>query len=676
MLQITASTKLQPATNPTIPSAVWRMLSSDTSALKIPRGLDALWHHGLGTAKRVSKNRTLFMKRARMICAMDAWFSALTDDGLAEIVAVVSRKFRLGRAKREDEDRAFALVREVAYRKLGMKPHLVQVAAALAMDAGCIAELATGEGKTLVATMPATVAGWRGRGCHVITVNDYLARRDADIMKPLYEYCGLKVASIVESMPPNDRRKAYLADITYCTNKTVAADFLRDRLTLGDVKDLPSALIRKITRHAAGPDRLVMRGLEVALVDEADSVLIDESTTPLIIAREANKDEQPEDFMRATSLVKELRIDEDYDVDFRFREVMLTERGKKHLRELRREMKGVWRSARRSEELVVQAITAHELFFRGQHYFVEEDKVVIIDESTGRAMPDRSWQAGIHQAVEAKEGLPITPHRETLARVSFQRFFRLYRKLAGMTGTAAESRRELWQIYHLPVIAIPTHKAIKRRKYRDRFFANADSKWKAVVDAVKREHARDRPVLVGTSSVEDSETLSTLLNEAGLEHNVLNAMRHAEEARIVAKAGKTGKITVATNMAGRGTDIKLGKGVKEVGGLAVIAAERAVSPRIDRQLFGRAGRQGDPGSAAVYASLDDELIKRYTPRWLRPLAGRIASRKHGEVSSPLTRWMFDAAQRKAERVAANQRKSVLHADDWLQESLGFAGQEI
>ena len=523
---------------PRVPSSVWRMLSADTHGEKLTRGLDAAWDMGIGIVRRLTLRRSHFLKRAAAICAMDAQFSKLTDDGLREIVAVVSRAFRLGRARLVDEDRAYALIREVAYRQVGMKPHKVQVAAALAMDAGCIAELATGEGKTLVATMPATIAGWRARGCHVITVNDYLARRDVGIMKPIYDFCGLKAAYIVEESDCDERRRAYAADITYCTNKTVAADFLRDRLSMGEFRDLSSSIVRSITHGSKGVDQLVMRGLEVALIDEADSVLIDEAATPLIIAEETQSAEQTENCMRAASIAERLEANRDFVVDHRYREVMVTDVGCERIAELSREWTGVWYSSRRAEELVRQAVTARELFIRDQQYFVENGKVVIIDESTGRAMPDRSWRSGMHQAVEAKEKLEITPDRETMARISFQRFFRLYRRLCGMTGTAHEARGELWHIYHLPTVRIPTHRPVRRVIHRDRIFASADDKWRAVVDEVKRTHVMERPILIGTRSVEASEHLSRLLGEAGCEHRVINAVRHGEEADIVAQAGE------------------------------------------------------------------------------------------------------------------------------------------
>ena len=675
MHEMSSSLSLSPLPAPHLPSAVWRMLSANTVRQSLPGGLDALWDISIGAAKRLSMQRRRFMRRAGTIVAMEDQFSSLTDEGLRQIVAVVSRAFRTRRAGSGHVDKAFALLREVAYRQIGLRPHHVQVAAALAMEAGCVAELATGEGKTLVATMPAALAGWRGRGCHLITVNDYLARRDTEWMEPIYRFCGLTVAAIDDQMAPHERRCAYAADVTYCTNKTVAADFLRDRLVLGQFKDLSGALVRKITSGEDGPGSLLGRGLECALIDEADSVLIDEAVTPLIIAEQSTNEQQVAAYMNAAAMAAQLRRGVDYEVETRYREVHLTNAGQRHIRELTWDLQGLWASPRHSRELLVQAVTARELFIRDQHYFVQDGKVLIIDESTGRAMPDRSWRSGMHQAVEAKEKLAITVDRDTLARVSFQRFFRLYRRLAGMTGTGYEARHELWQIYHLPVVKIPTHRPRRCRQEPDRIFATADAKWHAVLDQAKKLHGQGRPVLVGTRSVEASEHLSVLLEQANLKHQVLNAVRHGREAAIVAEAGQAGRITVATNMAGRGTDIKLAKGVEERGGLAVICSERHLSARVDRQLFGRAGRQGDAGTASVLLSLEDDLVKRFVPLLLRPLVARLCEGE-SELSGFLVRFLIAHAQRRARRLVTSQRKSVLRADDWLDEALGFCGREL
>ena len=656
-----------------VPSTIWRTLAHSTRGKELPKGVDAAWDAAIGMAGRLMPRSRRLLRRAADVLAMERQFADLADARLKQAALDMRDLFRCGREKPDDLTRAFAIVREVAFRQRGEKPFLVQVAGALAIESGCIAEMATGEGKTLTATMPATIFGWRGRGCHVITVNDYLAKRDAEWMSDIYNFCGLNVAHIEQGMAPADRRAAYQADITYCTNKEVTADFLRDRLSLGRMQGLPSALLSKII-DGAGTDRLVQRGLHYAIVDEADSVLIDEAVTPLIISGQAPNEEQVEAFSQAAEMAGQLERDQHYKVNFRYHEVDLTSAGRQRVEELCEDLGGIWAGARRREELVTQALTAKELYVQGKQYVIQEGKVVIVDEFTGRLMPDREWRDGLHQAVSAKEQLEVEPPKDTYARISFQRFFRLYRQLSGMTGTATEATREFWQIYHRPVTVIPTNRPCIRRMSPDRVFATEQAKWQAILDEIRQTHQAGRPVLVGTRSVRASEHLSGLLTQAELEHQVLNAVRHAEEATIVAEAGQPGRVTVATNMAGRGTDIKLGRGVAEAGGLHVIATERHEAGRVDRQLFGRCARQGDPGSAVAMVSLEDELLRRHCPHLSRSLRKR-----HGdierEVSKTWTRRVFDLAQRRAERLALRQRKGVLRTDDWLDEFLGFAGSE-
>jgi len=638
--------------------------------------VDAAWDAAVGIVKSFVPRRARFLRRAGRVLAFEKDYRDVGSGHLREAAAEMRDCFRCGNDTDEVLERAFALVREVARRETGMSIFRVQIAGALALEAGCIAEMATGEGKTLSATLPATIEGWRGKGCHVVTHNDYLATRDAEWMGGVYRFCGLQVAAVEQGMLPPERRDAYQADITYGTNKEVTADFLRDRLALGRLQGLPSALMAKIADGAgSGTDRLVQRGLHFAIVDEADSILIDEAVTPLIISGEAPNPEQVAAFEQAAHLAGRLEPVRDFRVNQRYREVDLTPAGKDRLEELADGLGGVWAGARRREELATQALTAREFYLCDKQYIIdEEEKVVIVDEFTGRLMPDREWRDGLHQAVSAKEEVEIQPPKDTYARVSFQRFFRLYRKLSGMTGTAAEAWREFWQIYHAPVVTIPTNRPCIRNVLPDRVYATEEAKWKAIVGRIRRLHETGRPILVGTRSVRASEHLSRLLTDIGLEHQVLNAVRHREEAQVTTAAGQPGKITVATNMAGRGTDIKLGAGVADMGGLHVLATERHEAGRIDRQLFGRSARQGDPGSAQAIVSLEDELVRRHAPHLSASLRKRYG-RTEREVSGRLSRHVFNAAQRRAERQSLAQRKGVLRADDWLDEYLGFAGAE-
>ncbi len=652
----------------------WKTLDQGLQAKPLPQGADAAWHAGAGMLSRCLPRQRWFLRRARKIAELDTQFSALTDHKLREEATGLRQVFRLGRDKADDLDRAFAIVREVALRQIGEKPFPVQIAGALALAKGCVVEMATGEGKTLSATLPATVAGWRGQGCHIITVNDYLAKRDAEWMGRIYQFCGLRATYIEQGMAPEDRRNAYAADITYCTNKEVTADFLRDRLLLGRLRGSSSALLSKIASDGRSPlDRLVQRGLQWAIVDEADSILVDEAVTPLIISGPAPNPEQTQAFCQAVKIAESLTPPRDYSVNPRYREVELTAEGRRRLADLAAPLPGIWQGARRREEIVTKALVAQQLYLKDKHYIVSDGKVVIVDDFTGRIMPDRSWRDGLHQAIEAKEGLEVTAWKDTYARISFQRFFRSYKHLAGMTGTAQEAAGEFWQIYNLPVVTIPTNRPCIRRVLPDIVLSGKEIKWQRLVQEIRKVHDNGRPILVGTRSVRDSEYLSILLTAEHLDHQVLNAVRHREEAQIVAEAGQPGRITVATNMAGRGTDIKLGRGVAELGGLHVIAAERNESGRIDRQLFGRCARQGDPGSAQAIVSLEDEFVCRYATH----LAGHF-KRRHaqasGDLSSILARTTFHLAQYRADRFALSQRKAVMRADHWLDETIGFAGR--
>ena len=606
--------------------------------------------------------------------SLEKRFAQISEAKLREQAESLRETFRLGRDRPADLEMGFALVREIAARQIGQRPFLVQVMGALAIAEGCVAEMSTGEGKTLTATLPATIAGWRGRGCHVITVNDYLARRDAEWMDKIYRFCGLHVGFIEQAMEGPDRRAAYQADVTYCTNKEVTADFLRDRLALGRLQGETSVLLEELAGGQPVRDAVVQRGLYFAIIDEADSIMIDEAVTPLIISGSAPNSEQVEAFSQAAELADQMDRDTDYRVSLRRREVELTDPGKGRLAEMTGTLGGIWRVGRCREELAVKALLAKELYARDKHYVIDEGKVVIVDDFTGRLMPDRSWRDGLHQAVEAKERLDVTPPKDTFARISFQRFFRLYKRLSGMTGTAREAAGEFWQIYSLPVVVVPPNRPCIRRQWPDVVMATEQAKWARIVSEIRRIHQGGRPILVGTRSVQASEHLSRLLAAEGLACQVLNAVRHKEEAQIVAGAGQPSQITIATNMAGRGTDIKLGRGVAKLGGLHVMAADRNESGRIDRQLYGRCARQGDPGSSQAIVSLEDELVTRYTGPLAAGLKTRYA-RRADDIASPVTRSMFGLAQFNAQRTAYRQRRAVMRTDHWLDEHLSFAGRE-
>ncbi|MDH3388540.1 MAG: prepilin peptidase, partial [Gammaproteobacteria bacterium] len=507
---------------------------------------------------------------------------------------------------------------------------------------------------------------------HVITVNDYLAARDAEWMKPVYEAMDLTVGTVVAGMDADARRAAYTCDVTYCTNKQVAFDYLRDRLYLRKYSSRLALKLANLGSDDQLSDRLLLRGLCFAIVDEADSVLVDEAVTPLIISRPGDTGHKHEVFEQALVLARELDADSDYRVDLRERRVEFTDMGAERLRDLGEAYSGLWRNTRYREDLVIQALKAEILFQRDQHYLVRDGKVDIVDEFTGRVMADRSWEHGLHQMIEVKEGCEITGEQETLGRISYQRFFRRYLKLGGMTGTASELKAEMKSVYRLRVMRIKPFRRVRRRGLSSTLLRTEEDKWARVVDRIQQMHLSGRPVLVGTRSVAASEHLGQLLDDAGIVNRVLNARQDADEAEIIAAAGRHGQVTVATNMAGRGTDIRLEDDVVALGGLHVIATERHESARIDRQLFGRCGRQGDPGSYEMITSLEDELIARYGSeigRRLVDMTWRIAP----WLAKPFALWLTHAAQQAAEKKNAVARSRVLRSEDYLENVLAFSG---
>ncbi|TAK83761.1 MAG: prepilin peptidase [Betaproteobacteria bacterium] len=569
--------------------------------------------------------------------------------------------------------RAFAMVREVAERRVGMRPFDVQLLGGRVMLEGKIAEMETGEGKTLAATLPACAAALAGIPVHIVTVNDFLVLRDAAWMNPLYKFFGLSVGTITEGMAPDARRAAYACDITYCTNKQLVFDYLKDRLMLR--QEARQLHLQLESLHAEHPrtSRLLLRGLCFVIVDEADSVLVDEARTPLIISNVADTSQEKQIYTEAVTMARQLTSGADFSIRPRERDVELTERGKRRATELAEPYGGVWIGPRRREELIRRALSALYLFQRDKQYLVRGNKVQIVDEYTGRVMADRSWERGLHQMIEAKEGCPITGQQETLARISYQRYFRRYLRLAGMTGTAREVARELWSVYRLPVVTIPTNRPVRRTQWPDQVYVSSDQKWAAIADTLQRLHEIGRPVLVGTRSVAASEHLSEMLTAAGLSHRVLNARQDQEEAEVIANAGQRGGITVATNMAGRGTDIRLAPGVADLGGLHVLATDRHDARRIDRQLFGRGGRQGDPGSFQSIVSLEDEIVHEFFGGYAVRLGKRFW-RQSGPIPGWLGRLLLAIAQRAAERNHAGIRRQLLRSDDQLSDLLAFTGR--
>jgi len=696
-----------------VPSDEYRRVALSKPA-KLPKGADALAYRALGWWRRRGTTLEELRRQAEAVDALAGSYADLSDAALRERLRESAAAFRRGDRVRRPGARieALAAVREAARRQTGLRPFVVQLMGALALDDGTLAEMATGEGKSLTAALASVLAGWRGRPCHVVTVNDYLAERDARKFAAFYRYCGLSVGHVVSTMEPPERRAGYAADITYTTSKEVLADFLRDRLKLGAITQPERRLLRQILNpRAAGTDDLVMRGLGTAIIDEADSVLIDEAVTPLIICQPRGNHSMDEAAAIAAELAQTLEAGTHYTINTQHREVELLTAADGHLEKAGRAMPRFWSGLGRRRELVTQALTAREFYQRDRHYVVQDGKVVIVDEFTGRLMPQRTWREGLHQAIEVKEKLPLTAPTEILARLSFQRFFRSYPRLCGMTGTGRESAAEFWRIYGLPVVAIPTNRPCVREQWPEVFHARSAERWAAVAEEIAAVHASGRPVLAGTRSVAASEELARALGARGLSCQILNAVRHAEEAEIVARAGEAGRITIATNLAGRGTDILLGAGVAALGGLHVIATEPNDSGRVDRQLFGRAGRQGNPGSARRFACLEDDLVRRFVPGPIREKAGRLLGRdaltcgdreqeqriprdvviqerdavgeadvaRAGQKAKSTRVWPARTAVRYAQMaaqwLAARQRAGVLRHDTWMDEALSFTGPD-
>jgi preprotein translocase subunit SecA len=641
-----------------------------------PAGLDAAVNSVIGQIRRRGKILVALRRDAMTVVAREAEWTGLPDVALQRRLLEFREQLRRGGPGAEEAVLpALGAIREAADRTLGLRPFPVQILGTLALHRGYLAEMATGEGKTLTAGLAAILAGWSRRPCHVVTVNDYLVERDAEWLKPLYHFCGVRVGFVTGWHEPPERLKNYGCDVTYVTSKELLADFLRDRLHLGKMQNATRRLIRRmLLPPAATQDGLVLRGIHTAIVDEADSILIDEAVTPLIIAAPHENASLREATLRAQEMSCLLQPEADYRSNPRHREIELTSAGLQKLVEQALHLPGLWRGQDRRLELVIQALVAREFFHRDHQYIIEGDKLVIVDEFTGRPMPQRTWREGMHQAIEAKEGLAISDPTETIARLSFQRFFRCFRRLSGMTGTAREAAGELWQVYGLPTLAIPPNRPCIRKEWPDRFFPDAESKWQAVVMEIERVHGTGRPLLVGTRSVLASERLWQMLEQRGLAAKILNASRLKEEAEIITLAGERGRITIATNMAGRGTDIKLGTGVVNLGGLHVLSTERHESGRVDRQLCGRAGRQGDPGSGQAFISAEDELISKYLPSTHRKAFATLTG-KTWPGQHQACQFLVTLAQKRAQALALKSRQGVMRSDVWMDQALSFTGGE-
>ena len=587
-----------------------------------------------------------YLRRLRPIVArinaLEPQMQELADEDFAQRMTEYRQQVQAGERTLDDLlPEVFALVREASRRVMGMRHYDVQLVGGIVLHRGKIAEMKTGEGKTLVATLPVALNALSGKGVHVVTVNDYLATRDAQWMGELYNFLGLSVGVIVNGLDDQARKEAYGADITYGTNNEFGFDYLRDNMKF----------------YAT---QLVQRGHNFAIVDEVDSILIDEARTPLIIS--GASDESVGMYRAMDQIVRQLGP-EDYTVDEKARTAMLSEEGVAHCEALLH-VDNLFDPANITQQhCILQALKAHHVFKRDVDYIVQNDKVVIVDEFTGRLMDGRRYSDGLHQALEAKENVTIAAENQTLASITFQNYFRMYDKLAGMTGTADTEAMEFHQIYNLEVVSIPPNKPMQRKDYPDLIYRTRKEKYDAIIEAIRELYEKGQPVLVGTISIETSEMLSQRLKKLNIPHSVLNAKQHAREAEIVAQAGQKGHVTIATNMAGRGTDIVLGEGVLELGGLHILGTERHESRRIDNQLRGRSGRQGDPGSSRFYLSLEDDLMRLFGSDRISGLMEKLGLKDGEAIENTMVTRAVESAQKRVEAHHFEIRKTLLDYDN-------------
>ena len=582
------------------------------------------------------------MEYVDKINELEPSLEGLSDASLVAKTAYFKERIENGESLEDILPEAFAVVREASRRVLGMRHFDVQLLGGICLHEGKIAEMRTGEGKTLVATLPTYLNALTGNGVHIITVNDYLAKRDSEWMGKLYRFLGLSVGLIVHGLSFNERKEAYSADITYGTNNEFGFDYLRDNMVI----------------YA---DQMVQRELNYAIVDEVDSILVDEARTPLIISGPGDK--STELYGVVAKAIIQLKEGEDYTVDEKAKAVLPTEFG---IAKIEKALNVTNLYDHENIELshhFNQALRAKALMHRDRDYVVRDGEVVIVDEFTGRLMFGRRYSDGLHQAIEAKEGVKVERESQTLATITFQNYFRMYGKLAGMTGTAKTEEDEFLKIYGLPVIVIPTNKEIARVDFPDVIYKTKKAKYKAVIEAIKEANSKGQPVLVGTTSIAQSEELSIVLKKSGIQHNVLNAKYHEMEAQIISGAGQKGAVTIATNMAGRGTDIVLGEGVAELGGLHIIGTERHESRRIDNQLRGRAGRQGDNGSSRFYLSLEDDLMRLFGSDNIASIMDKLGMDENEPIEHQLITRSIEQAQKKVEGRNFDIRKHVLQYDD-------------
>ena len=630
---------------------------------------DAFSQMLFGKLYRLYPHRLLLLSASKRVLKLSLTYQLLDNKQFEHKVKYFKDKFKFGKSRKDKNllYHALALISEASFRTLKIRPYSVQILGSLAMYENFVVQMHTGEGKTITAGLTAVLHAWSGKPCHVVTFNDYLAARDAEELSSFYSLCGLSVGFISGEMTKEERKKNYNQSIVYATSNQILADFLRDKIELSYSKSFNNFLLKGLKKEQN--ENSVLQGLHNIIIDEADSLLADEAIIPLIIS--VSKENKPllDTIIAVNNVASQLVEEQDYTLSSKHKEVFLTKKGEAFIENLTESLIPLWKSKNRREYLVKQAITARAFYLNGTHYVIVDEKLVIVDEKTGRLMPDRSWGNGLHQAVEAKEGIELSEPTETHIKMSFQRFFRLYKNVCGMSGTLQKLESELWYIYNLSILKIPKRIPNNYKKLKEKIVESKEKKWQLVVNDVKQIYQKKQPILIGTRSIQDSENLSIELTKIKIKHQVLNALYHKQEAKIIAKSGELGMVTIATNMAGRGTDIKISKESLLAGGLHVIATERHDSERVDKQLFGRTARKGEAGTVQQIVSLEDELLVNNTSEWFRRKAKKRVKYKWWKFFILL---YYKRLQKKSDRVSSKKRKKNLQNDFKSKNILSFS----
>jgi len=635
---------------------------------KLYAGLDKVTNSILGKVKNLFINKSKLRKDAKKIYDQSLAYQDLNNSEINQLVFKYQSMFKLNRVDKKEFINAFAIVVEICYRETDKRAYEVQIMGAIALVEKYAIEMATGEGKTLTASLAAIILGWRGKPVHVLTSNDYLAQRDAQDLKQLYNRANLTVSAVIGTTKPPERKEFYKSDLVYSTGKEILADYLKDRMLESENYCINTFLINKINNKAV-PQEYLLRGLDTVIVDEADSVLADDAVTPLIISSTHENKILQKSVVDANRISQYFNIDEHYTLSEKFHDITITQKGLDVIESNMYSLSSIWRSEERSEFLVKQALMAKELFLLNKHYIIKDEKIVIVDEKTGRIMNERTWGNGLHQAIEVKEGVPITDPTTTFAKMSFQRFFRLYNHLCGMSGTLQNLKEEFWQIYKILTLSIPKRVPSKMSILKDKIYLTKEIKEQELVKYIKEIHHKHLPILVGITTIKDSESLANKLKSLNIECTLLNALNDSIEAQIVAQAGIYNTITIATNMAGRGTDIQITQEIDDLGGLQVITTQRDKSRRIDMQFFGRCARQGQNGVAVSFLSLEDSILDNYTPQWLSSFLNKNFNNK---MIKDISILLYIYHQKTIEKSISKLRNKTLLKEFSIDDSMSYA----